>query len=116
MVKRSPHKLRSLNLPINAGQRRRASKVVAEAWDSELKGRINTFNKDVVEYINTVVPSSSDHPFDPSLLPIPDDVFKCYNPVKGQEVASYPGLVSALYCFSSLEYGVFIFPVVTSAD
>ena len=64
----------------------------ADAWRSEITGRINWFPDQFDQFLDQLVPSSKPY------APTHDisDAFSSFNPVKGQEVWSYDSLVSAL--------------------
>ncbi|OSC96945.1 hypothetical protein PYCCODRAFT_1462170 [Trametes coccinea BRFM310] len=70
----------------------RDSEVVKNGWASELRGRLQLFDHDVDNFIETLLPSAT--PF--TLNDDVDDSFATYNPSPGHEVESYPDLLAGL--------------------
>ncbi|KAL7279490.1 hypothetical protein ACG7TL_007333 [Trametes sanguinea] len=89
----SPHKLKSPgNMANTKADVTRDSEVVRNGWASELRGRLQLFDHDVDNFIETLLPSAT--PF--TLNDDVDDSFATYDPSPGHEVESYPDLLAGL--------------------
>ncbi|KAL7279491.1 hypothetical protein ACG7TL_007334 [Trametes sanguinea] len=89
----SPHKLKSPgNMANTKADVTRDSEVVKNGWASELRGRLQLFDHDIDNFIETLLPSAT--PF--TLNDDVDDSFATYDPSPGHEVESYPDLLAGL--------------------
>ncbi|KAI9067735.1 hypothetical protein FKP32DRAFT_1672828 [Trametes sanguinea] len=89
----SPHKVKSLgNMANTRADVTRDSEVVRNGWASELRGRLQLFDCEVDNFIDTLLPSSAPFALDNDV----DNAFATYEPAAGGEVESYPGLLAGL--------------------
>ena len=99
MLKPSPRTQRSLNQPNTADDLRKANTALRNSWISEIAGRINVYQKDTNDFIDTLVPCSTDHPFVSSANRLSTTVFQKYQPTTDGEPGSYSNLVCTLLVF-----------------
>ena len=96
MLKPSPRTQRALTQPNTADDRRKASEVLRNSWKSEIDERIYVYQKDTNDFIDTLVPCSTDHPFISSANRLSTTVFHQYQPAVDGELGSYSNLVCPL--------------------
>ena len=90
----SPRLVRSQILPNTADDRKIDNVSLKKSWSSEIADRLKPYGGDVDNFIDVLVPCSTDHPFVVAANPIPEEPFEEYRPSKNVlEVKTYPGLV-----------------------